>query len=335
MKRRALLALTPALLAGCFSDPDPAPPNFSGKNYTAPADVHVYDESKEMPGPPESVNRDSAQSFVEMYEEHRIHNELLGEDVSEAHEGHVSSGDDRDVVELDIEPLEIGLLRETDHGYYFITSISGRAEHWCEDESSRGSEREDAGDDEEYGHGCGSSTGRNNNTILHFIDSSFHMRIPYNWYTCAGSDDSYKSSDDAENVEVSEYDSAAQLQIYNVTGDEYEVDVTVRFTDDSQSEEVYSETVGTPPYLAVLSNLVQRRGTYEVEAELETGYTETFEWEITNDTAASWTSTSIFITPTEELWIDTIDPEADIEITSISCRDRLGDDPAVEETDER
>jgi hypothetical protein len=64
---------------------------------------------------------------VETYEEHRIHNELLGEDMSEEHEGHVSRGGDRDVVELDIDPLKIELLREAPHGYYFITSISGRA----------------------------------------------------------------------------------------------------------------------------------------------------------------------------------------------------------------
>lgn len=72
-----------------------------------------------------------------------------------------------------------------------------------------------------------------------------------------------------------------------MTEDEYDVDVTVRFTDDSQSEEVHSETIDTPPYLAVLANLVQRRGTYEIEAELETGYTEMFEWNVTSDTATS------------------------------------------------
>ncbi|WP_276256760.1 hypothetical protein [Halomontanus rarus] len=337
MQRRALLALTTALLAGCQSVQNSTPANPGGKNYTAPADVHVYDDLREMPEPPESVNRDSAREYVEMYEKRRIYNELLGENVSEDHEGHVSSGDDRDVVELNIEPLESDLLRETDHGYYFITSISGRAEHWCEDELSTGRVREDGSDDEEYGRGCGSSTGRNNHTIVHFVDSNFHMRIPYDWYTCAGIDDPYTSSDDAENVKVSEHDSAAQLQVYNVTGDEYEVDVTVRFTDGSQPEMVYSETVSTPPYLAVLSNLVQRRGTYEVEAELETGYTETFEWEITSDTAASWAGTSIFITPTEEFWIDTIDPEAAIEITPTSCRNRLRDrdDHDTEETDEQ
>ena len=321
MQRRALLALTPALLAGCLSEQDPG-----GKNYTAPEDVHVYDELKEMPEPPESVDRDSAQSYVEMYEEHRIYNELLGEDVSEDHEGHMGSADDRDVVELNIKPLAIELLRETDHGYYFITSISGRAEHWCEDESSMGGVRED----EEYGHGCGSSTGRNNPTVVHFVDSNFHMRIPYDWITLVGTDDPYKSSDDGENVTVSEHGSAAQLQVYNVTGDEYDVDLTVRFMDDSQPEEVYSETVENHLYLAVLSNLVQRRGTYEVEAELETGYTETFEWEITSDTAPSWAGTSIFITPTEELWIDTIDPEASIEITPTSYPGHFGADHNTE-----
>ncbi|WP_306053019.1 hypothetical protein [Natronococcus wangiae] len=312
MRRRALLALTPAVLAGCLSESDSTPANSGGKNYTAPSDVHVYDDLKEMPEPPESVDRDSAQAYVEMYEEHRIHNELLGEDTSEDHEGHVGIGDDRDVVELDINPIEIELLREAGHGYYFITSISGRAEHWCEDESPRGGEkREDEAGDEEYGHGCGSSTGINNHTIVHFVGSNFHMRIPYNWYTCAGTDDPYRSSDDAENVEISERDSAAQLQVYNVIGDEYKVDVTVRFTDDSQPEEVCSETVGTPPSLAVLSNLVQRRGTYEVEAKLETGSTETFEWEIASDTAASWTG------------------------TSTSCRDRLRGEHRTEETDEQ
>lgn len=327
MQRRALLALPPALLAGCLSEQNvtPAPPG--GKNYTAPSDVHVYDERKEMPEPPESVDRESARNFVEKYEEHRIHNELLGENVSEDHEGHVSTGEERDVVELITKPLEIDLLRETDHGCYFITSINGRAKHWCEDESSRGGEsREDGTRDEEYGHGCGSSVMKNNHAVVHFVGSNFHMRIPYNWYTCAGTDDPYESHDDTENVEISAHDSAAQLQVYNVTGDEYEVDVTVRFADDSHPEEVYSETVGTPPYLAVLSNLVQRRGAYEVEAQLETGYTETYEWEITSDTAASWTGTSIFITPTEEIWIDTIDPEAAIEIPSTSCRDRFRDE---------
>jgi hypothetical protein len=168
-----------------------------------------------------------------------------------------------------------------------------------------------------------------------FVASNHHLRIPYSWYTCAGTDDPYRSSNDAENVDVSEYDSAAQLQVYNVTGDEYDVDVTVRFTDDTQPKEIYSETVSTPPYLAVLANLVQRRGTYEIEAELETGYTETFEWNVTSDTTASWTSTSIFVTPTEEIWIDTINPDADIKITSASCRNHLGDDHGREGSDEQ
>lgn len=331
MRRRDLLALTPVILAGCSSKPDSKstnsasdspPTTLGGKDYTAPEDVHVYDDLKTMPEPPESVDRDSARAYVETYEEHRIHNELLGEDMSEDHEGYVGTSDDRDVVELEITPIAIELLREADHGYYFITSISGRAEHWCEDKVPSGEGREDAVDGEEYGHGCESSVRINNHAVVHFVGSDFHMRIPYNWYTCLGTDDLYRSSDETENVEIAEHDSAAQLQVYNVIGDEYKVDVTVRFTDGSQSEEVYSETVDTPPYLAVLSDLVQRRGTYEVEAELETGDTETFEWEITSDTAASWTWTSIFITPTEEIWIDTIDPDADLELTSSSCHDR-------------
>lgn len=134
-----------------------------------------------MPELPESVDRNSAQAYVQTYEEHRIHNELLGEDMSEEHEGYGSMGSDRDVVKLDIEPLEIELLRDAPHGYYFITSISGRAEHWCQDRPPKSSDAQgDEDPDEKYGHGCGSSIGIHNHAVVHFVASNHHMRIPYN-----------------------------------------------------------------------------------------------------------------------------------------------------------
>lgn len=310
MRRRVFLSLCPAIVAGCTSASDPETANFGGKNYTAPADVTVYDEPKPIPDPPDPASVKSARDYLKTYEEHRIYNELLGRNVSEAHEGHVSTGGERDVVALDVEPVEIELVRATDHGYYFVTAVSGKAEHWCSYDPPRDESRN-----------CGSGSGRNNGPVVHLVDSAFHKRIPYNWYTCTGPEEPYESPRESENVGSSHTDSAAQFQVYDVSRDEHAVDLTVRFVDGSTTEQVYSESVDSPPYLTVVAEVARRTGTYEIEAALADGRSETFEWEITGDGAPSWTSTSLFVTPTGDVWMDVIDPDADLKITPTSCPD--------------
>lgn len=310
MKRRALLGLCSTMLAGCSSDVDTNVSRSGGKNYTAPSDVHVYNESKPMPEPPATLAAESAREYVATYERHRIYNELIGRDVSEPNGGHVSVSQNQDAIDLEIEPLEIELLREADHGYYFITSISGTAEYWCSYDPPLNDTRS-----------CGSHSTRHHRAVVHFVTSSTHRRIPYNWYTCTGPDEPYGSPDDSENAAIEDTDSAAQLQLYDVTDSEHEIDVTIRFTDQSTTTTVYSATIDTPPRLTVIADITKRRGSYEIEVALDNGTEETFDWHLADAGSPSWTGTSLFIAPGDDMWSTTIDPDADIEISNTSCPD--------------
>lgn len=309
MQRRQLLAAGPALLAGCVSGAPSDHVNPHAKNYTAPDDVHVYDDPREIPNPPATLSVEAAREYVETYETARMHNELIGESVREDNEGQVTTGGERDVISLEIDPIEIGRIRTTDHGVYFITSLSGRAEHWCSTAESDT-------------HDCSSRVGRNAHAVVHRVDAGVHVRIPRNWYTCDVPETPHALPDDGNDDAADS--SGAQVGIYNASGEDRAVDVTIRAVDGPEDQVVYTGSVSMPPHLLVVDDVTRAGGRFEVDVTVDGEVSETFDWELPTGGGTAWTNYAIFVPPAGAPWDRTIAPDADIDIDipPARCGDR-------------
>lgn len=307
MQRRQLLAAGPALLAGCVSGSPSDYVNPHAKNYTAPDDVHVYDDPREIPSPPATLSVEAAREYVETYETARMHNELIGESVGGDHEGQVTTGGERDVISLEIDPIEIGHIRTTDHGAYFITSLSGRAEHWC---STPGSDTQD----------CSSRVGRNAHAVVHRVDADVHVRIPRNWYTCDAPETPYGVSNGADDGPANA--PTAQVGIYNATDEDREIELTIRAVDDRDDAFVHTRSTSMPPQLLVVSDLTHVATTFEVELAGDGEDAATFEWELSPAGGPAWTNYAIFVPPEGAPWDRTIGTEAGIDIPPARCGER-------------
>lgn len=115
--------------------------------------------------------------------------------------------------------------------------------------------------------------------------------------------ETYASDDPAENVNPPNQ-SAAGFRVYNFANQTYTFGVTVTYLNESSPENAFEAHYELEPTAGIeQDDVTVRRGTYRIEAHLETGETLTHRWTVDGSHGYSWSETAIFVTPTGDLLV--------------------------------
>lgn len=272
MYRRAFLAAVGiAVTAGCSADSDREYGPVSETATDTATATAATAKPKTTTSVPERPTAADARSFVAAHERRYVHNELV---------------DAGYAVSVEVEPASVRVFRETDEGYFLLSSCSGSAE-------SSGS----------------GSMSRNASGVVHFVGSGVHRRIPYNAYACSKSGGATTDRDDDET-----HPHPARFQIYDFRS-EIEYDdperggrrVDVRVERDS-GRTVLDRTYETSLPLTVQPNVVARPGTYVFTATLEDGERVERDWNLAPPSTPPWWGLAAFVTPSGGLFAVVVDP---------------------------
>lgn len=281
-RRRVLAAIGTAAIAGCSTDSDReyTPVSRSTTDATPTATTVA---AEPLPSPPEEPTAASARSFVATYEERHVRNALV-------EQGYARS--------LEVESAAVEAFRETDDGYFLLSSCSGSAE------SSSGS----------------GSMGKNAFGVVHFVASGTHKRVPYNWYSCAEFGDATTTDerDDTDPAKLQIYDFQSEIDYDQPESGGRRVDVRV---ERDSGETVLDRTYETSLPLTVQPGVVARPGRYVLTATLDDGTSVERDWDLTTPSTPPWWALAVFVAPDGDLFAEVVDPSGDLELPNGSlCR---------------
>lgn len=301
MHRRTFLAtLGSAALAGCGGRGGLPSTERDTDPLTPPPNVTVYTDARPSPEVPSSPDAESAREFVAAHEEALVYNELVG-----AVDRPVEVSGTDYPTSVEVEPATTQVVHEDDAGVYVLSSCSGEAEYYCEDRDPNG--------------GCGRGAGRNAHAVTHFVGDGEHVRVPYNWYACEASDEPYAGDGSSENVALDDRQRAARLNLYDLSGWEPTVDVTVthRESGDVALERTYEPSLA----LTVQPDVTRRKGTYDVAVDVA-GAVASGEWTVESPDDPTWTGLCAYVTPVGEPAVLTVGTDGPIELDDTACRVR-------------
>lgn len=284
MNRRGLLAAIGAVAAaGCSADPGDERDSVASRTTTSATLTATTVERAPLPAPPEAPTVASARSFVTTYEERSVRNDL------------VESGYARAV---EVESATVEVFRETDDGYFLVSSCRGTAE------SSSGS----------------GSMGRNASGVVHFVSSGTHERVPYIWYSCAefGDATTAEKRDDADPAKFQIYDFESEIDYDHPESGGRRVDVRV---DRDSGTSVLDRTYETSLPLTVQPGVVAQPGRYVLTATLDDGTSFERNWNLTTPSTPPWWALAVFVAPDGDLFAEVVDPPGDLGLPESSlCR---------------
>lgn len=281
-RRRVLAAIGTAVTAGCSTDYDRehAPVSRSTTNATPTATTAA---AESLPSPPEDPTAASARSFVATHEERYVRNALVERDYARS---------------LEVESAAVEVFRETDDGYFLLSSYSGSAE------SSSGS----------------GSSSRNASGVVHFVASETHKRVPYNGYSCAefGAATDDDERDDADWARFQLYDFQTEIDYERPESGGRRVDVRV---ERESGGVVLDRTYETSLPLTVQPGVVARPGRYVLTATLDDGTSIERDWDLATPSTPPWWALAVFVAPDGGLFAEVADPPGDLGLPDGShCR---------------
>lgn len=284
MNRRGLLAALGAVVtAGCSTDADREYTPVTRSTTDAATPTATTAETEQLPSPPEDPTAASARSFVATYEERFVRNALV-------EQGYARS--------IEIESATVEVFRQVADGYCLLSSCSGSAE------SSSGS----------------GSMGKNAHSIVHFVASGTHKRVPYNWYQCAEFGDVTTDDErsDADPAKFQIYDLQSEIDYDQPESGGRRVDVRV---ERESGETVLDRTYETSLPLTVQPGVVARPGRYVLTATLDDGTSIEHDWDLSTPSTPPWWALAVFVAPDGDLFAQVVDPPGDLGLPDGSlCR---------------
>lgn len=283
MNRRGLLAaIGAAVTAGCSTDSDREYTPVTRGTTDAATPTATTAETEQLPSPPGDPTASSARSFVATYEERGVHNDLV-------EQGYARS--------VEVETATVEVFRETEAGYFLLSSCSGSAESGS-----------DSG-----------SMGRNAHSIVHFVASETHKRVPYNWYQCAEfRDATTDESDDSDPAKFQIYDFQSEIDYDQPESGGRWVDVRV---ERESGETVFDRTYETSLPLTVQPGVVARPDRYVFTATLDDGTRVERNWNLSTPSTPPWWALAVFVAPDGDLFTQVVDLPGDLGLPEGSlCR---------------
>lgn len=284
MNRRELFATIGVVAtAGCSADSRDEYAPVSRSPTDAATQASTTTETKPLPAPPADPTTASARSFVATYEERGVHNDLV-------EHGYARS--------VEVESATVEAFRETDGGYFLLSSCRGTGE------ASAGS----------------GSMGRNASGVVHFVGSGIHKRVPYNAYSCAefGDATTTEDRDGFHPVKFQIYDFQSEIGYDRPESGGRRVDVRV---ERDSGETVLDRTYNTSLPLTVQPGVAARTGQYVLTATLDDGTRVERDWNLATSSTPSWWALAVFVAPDGDLFAEVVDPPGDLGLPEESlCR---------------